>query len=72
MHPLARRLFVAWLATTTAGCVGARPWERETLAQPGMQLEPDALAASMLEHVHAYREGSEGAAGGGGGGCGCN
>ena len=60
------------LALAALGCVGARPWERESLASPAMTLEPDPLASATLEHVNAYREGSEGASGGGGGGCGCN
>jgi hypothetical protein len=49
-----------------------RPYQRETLAQPRMQLDPDPEATLVEQHVYNYREGSTGGYGGGGGGCGCN
>lgn len=54
------------------GCVPVKPWQRELLAKPKMQLDPDPEAVLLKEHVHEYREGSAGGYGGGGGGCGCN
>lgn len=59
-------------ATMMAGCAGARPWERENLARPMMQFDPDPDATLVEQHVYQYREGSAGGYGGGGGGCGCN
>ncbi len=68
---LAPALCVA-LALALAGCAGVRPWEREQLAAPRMELDPDATQSLVEQHVYNYREGSSGGYGGGGGGCGCN
>lgn len=53
-------------------CAEVRPYQRETLAAPRMQLDPDPEAVLVEQHVFSYREGSTGGYGGGGGGCGCN
>jgi hypothetical protein len=55
-----------------ASCHRVRPYERETLARPDMQLQaqPDLMAGE--EHGQAYREGSSGGGEARGGGCGCN
>ncbi len=53
-------------------CAGARPWEREHLANLKMQFDPEPEATLLEQHVYQYREGSSGGYGGGGGGCGCN
>lgn len=69
------RLAVCALALGSAwaiGCTTVRAFERETLAQPRMQLDPDPEATLVEQHVYTYREGSTGGYGGGGGGCGCN
>jgi hypothetical protein len=55
-----------------AGCAGVRPWEREALAEPQMQIGADPEADLLEQHVFTYREGSAGGYGGSGGGCGCN
>ncbi len=60
------------LFTGCASMERVQPWEREVLASPIMQLEPDALEASMDEHIFSTREGSAGGYGAAGGGCGCN
>lgn len=60
------------LAAWASGCAEVRPYQRETLAQPRMQLDPDPEATLVEQHVYNYREGSTGGYGGGGGGCGCN
>ncbi len=65
-------LVLGVLATALVGCVGARPWEREELAAPRMQFDPEPEATLLEQHVYSYREGSAGGYGGGGGGCGCN
>ena len=58
------------------GCAFPEPWvkpyERERLADPIMQLQRQSLVAKHNEHVREVREGSRGANGVQGGGCGCN
>ena len=73
---------LAWLVTGAVallllGCSSIEPWvkpyERERLADPIMQVSPhQALAAKHAEHVREVREGARGANGVQGGGCGCN
>ena len=54
------------------GCAAVKPWERELLAQPGMQLDAPSAGASADQHMLESREASAGGFGGAGGGCGCN
>ena len=58
------------------GCSPIEPWvkpyERERLADPIMQLQRQSLVAKHNEHVREVREGSRGSNGVQGGGCGCN
>lgn len=49
-----------------------KPYERERLADPIMNLARDSLPAKHREHVREVREGSRGGNGVQGGGCGCN
>jgi len=75
-----RALRCALVAVVTAVALGAcampepwvKPYERERLSDPVMQLQRDALAAKHFEHVREVREGARGATGTQGGGCGCN
>jgi hypothetical protein len=65
------------VALLLLGCSPIEPWvkpyERERLADPIMQVSPhQALAAKHAEHVREVREGARGANGVQGGGCGCN
>ena len=62
----------AVIAMGSAGCAGARAYERGLLAQPRMQMDPEQDAPALTRHVYEYREGSTGGYGSGGGGCGCN
>lgn len=55
-----------------AGCAGVKPYQRERLAKPKMQLSDDPQATEMTEHVYESREGAAGGTASGGGGCGCN
>lgn len=55
-----------------SGCTLVKPYQRELLAKPIMQLDPDPEALLLEQHVFSYREGSAGGYGGAGGGCGCN
>jgi hypothetical protein len=58
------------------GCAVPEPWvkpyERERLADPIMNVARDSLSAKHREHIHDVREGARGANGVQGGGCGCN
>jgi len=79
--PVSRtRLRAALLGVVAAAALGAcampepwvKPYERERLADPLMNIQRDALSAKHLEHVREVREGARGATGVQGGGCGCN
>lgn len=65
-------ILLAMLLTGCATLERVQPWEREVLADPIMQLEPDSQEASLDEHIFSTREGSAGGYGAAGGGCGCN
>jgi hypothetical protein len=70
-------LIAGMVALLLLGCSSIEPWvkpyERERLADPIMQVSPhQALAAKHAEHVREVREGGRGANGVQGGGCGCN
>ena len=68
-------LAIAFAGGALAGCAiepWVKPYERERLADPIMQINRDALAAKHFEHIHDVREGARGATGVTGGGCGCN
>jgi len=68
-----RTLLVACvLGGSFAGCATTQPWEREYLAEPVMEPDPDPDRALLADHVRTVREGAIGGFGGGGGGCGCN
>ena len=56
------------------GCasLGVKPWEREVLARPDMQLDSNALDTAFDDHIYFSKEGTSGGRGFGGGGCGCN
>jgi hypothetical protein len=73
---LLRAVAVAAGALMLAGCSSIEPWvkpyERERLASPVMQLSRGGLSDKHFEHVREVREGSRGATGVQGGGCGCN
>ena len=70
-------LALALGAALLAGCAGlkpaaVKPWERDILARPAMQLDPDPLISGCDDHIYFSREASKGGRGFGGGGCGCN
>ncbi len=75
MRPLTTTALLA-SALLLGGCAMPQPWvkpyERERLADPVMQLSRDTLGASHRDHVLTVREGARGATGAQGGGCGCN
>jgi hypothetical protein len=61
-------------AATCSACsaVGPRPWEKDLMARPEMQLTPNPLQTAADEHVYFSKEASSGGRGFAGGGCGCN
>ncbi len=61
-------------ATFLIGCasLGVKPWERDDLARPEMQLDADPLESAIDDHIHFSKEASSGGRAFGGGGCGCN
>ena len=76
MRPVAslllRTAILLVIAAVAGGCAPVRPWERALLAKRKMQMDPDANAAQLEQHVFEYREGASGGYGSVGGGCGCN
>lgn len=67
----------AWvmLLVLAGGCATVKPWEREKLAAPTMQLDPDPEATSGEQSIYEITEGGTfagGGAGGAGAGCGCH
>jgi uncharacterized lipoprotein YmbA len=73
---LRRMVLMVAAAAALGACAMPEPWvkpyERERLSDPVMQLQRDALSAKHFEHVREVREGARGATGTQGGGCGCN
>jgi cytochrome c biogenesis protein CcmG, thiol:disulfide interchange protein DsbE len=49
-----------------------QPWQRDLLAAPGMEIDPDPIETALDEHIYFSKEASSGGLGSGGGGCGCN
>ncbi len=71
------RALAAALAVVAAlaGCgsfAPPRPWEKDVLARPEMQLDSGAATARTVQHIYASKEAASGGYGIGGGGCGCN
>ena len=70
------KIFLAVIALCAgmlaAGCAEVKPWQRNILAQPEMQLDPDPMDTYVDEHVYFSKEAATGGRGIGGGGCGCN
>jgi len=64
----------ALLAALLSGCadLGVKPWQRDLLAQPDMQLISDPVEAGLDDHIYFSKEATSGGRGFGGGGCGCN
>ncbi|MBL8289683.1 MAG: DUF4266 domain-containing protein [Rubrivivax sp.] len=76
-RPLRRRaaavaLFAAALACTGCASLGVKPWERDLLAKPSMQLDAAPLASGIDDHIYFSKEAATGGRAFGGGGCGCN
>ncbi len=65
---------LALAACVSSGCsnMGVRPWERDLLAKPAMQLDASPLAGGIDDHIYFSKEAATGGRAFGGGGCGCN
>jgi hypothetical protein len=74
MRALAPILILMFLSLLCTACspVGPRPWEKDLMARPEMQLTPYPLQTAADEHVYFSKEASSGGRGFAGGGCGCN
>jgi hypothetical protein len=70
------KAFIAVIAIVAGmaggGCAEVKPWQRNILAQPEMQLDKDAMDTYVDEHIYFSKEAATGGRGIGGGGCGCN
>ncbi len=67
-----RAVLVSGFVIALTGCVNVEPYERSYLAKDHMQLEPNPVHATLMEHAYFSREGIAGGYGLSGGGCGCN
>ena len=69
-----RCLLVCVLTASLAACggLGVKPWDRDLLAEPEMQIGADGLRIAVDEHIYFSKEATSGGRGFGGGGCGCN
>ena len=67
-------LLCGLLLSALTGCanLGVKPWERDLLAEPGMEIDPDVVITALDEHIYFSKEASTGGLGTAGGGCGCN
>jgi len=77
MRTSSRAALVAAVALPAllSGCAiepWVKPYERERLADPIMNLQRSTLIGQHREHVYDVREASRGATGVQGSGCGCN
>jgi hypothetical protein len=77
LRPFARAAtLIAALAVCSvcAGCasIGPKPWEKDLMAQPEMQVNAYPLVAAADDHIYFSKEAASGGRGFAGGGCGCN
>ena len=75
MKRTAKLFFILLLVSISLagyGCTTVKPYEREYLADPIMQLDRNREEKAVREHFLGTREGSAGSFGVSGGGCGCN
>ena len=65
-------LLVLSLCLDACSVIGVKPWQREYMARPTMQLDKDPVESSIDDHIYFSKEASSGGRVFGGGGCGCN
>ena len=68
------RIILLLLIVMLTGCAvePVKPWDRDLLAEPQMQLIPSPLDNQLDQHIYFSKEAASGGQGVGGGGCGCN
>jgi hypothetical protein len=72
IHLVAALIALLVLPATTSGCARVKPWDRDLLADPRMQMEADGVDQGLDDHIYFSKEAASGGRGFGGGGCGCN
>jgi hypothetical protein len=65
-------IILAAVAATGCSVLGVKPWQRDVLARPEMQLDVNPLDAAIDDHLYFSKEASSGGRSFAGGGCGCN
>jgi len=65
-------LLASILSLTACSSLGVKPWERDLLAKPEMQLVENPMEIGFDDHTYFSKEGSSGGGNFAGGGCGCN
>jgi hypothetical protein len=68
----ARRWMLIGALAVLAACTPVKPWQREILARPDMQVSADPVGEGFEDHIYFSKEASSGGRAVGGGGCGCN
>ena len=74
MTNLLRTIFLFIIFSLVSACEiqPVKPWEKDLLAKPSMQLIADEVENALDEHIYFSKEASTGGQAIGGGGCGCN
>lgn len=74
--PRSQLALLAVCAFVLGACATVKPYEREYLTRPGMEMRGEAQAGEFEAHLQSSREGAVGGHGtvesSTGGGCGCN
>ncbi|MCK5335454.1 MAG: DUF4266 domain-containing protein [Gammaproteobacteria bacterium] len=65
-------LFIIFSLVSACSIQPVKPWEKDLLAKPSMQLIADEVENALDEHIYFSKEASTGGQAIGGGGCGCN
>ena len=60
------------LSLASCGHLGVKPWERDLMAKPEMQLINDPAIHAVDEQIYVSKEATSGGSSTGGGGCGGN
>jgi hypothetical protein len=63
---------LAAAACCACSAPGVKPWQRDLMAKPEMQLDASPIDSTVDDHLYFSKEASSGGRGFGGGGCGCN
>ena len=65
-------LFIIFSLVSACSIQPVKPWQKDLLAKPSMQLIADEVENALDEHIYFSKEASTGGQAIGGGGCGCN